>query len=118
VRVRILAIGKSKFLRTKELGHRRSRNIGGIGTVHLEGHVAAINVIGKSPDKEDVHRCLVHRDIGDPGDKLFVHFGIAKRDTPMSGSQMSSQQRRRTVPLGRASCQRTRESGFKESGFP
>jgi hypothetical protein len=44
-----------------------------------------------------IHRCLVHRDIGDPGDKLFVHFGIAKRDTPMSGSQLSSQQRKRTV---------------------
>jgi hypothetical protein len=30
--------------------------------------------------KESSHRCLSHRDIGDPGDKLFVHFGIANRN--------------------------------------
>jgi hypothetical protein len=42
--------------------------------------MAVISFIGMNPDKEAIHRCLVHRDIGDPGDKLFVHFGIANRD--------------------------------------
>jgi hypothetical protein len=54
--------------------------------------VAAISVIEKSPDKEAIHHCLVHQDIGDPGDKWFMHFGIMNRDTPMSGGHLSSHQ--------------------------
>jgi hypothetical protein len=37
-----------------------------------------------------------NRDIGDPGHKGFVHFEIAIREIPMSGVQLSAQQRRRT----------------------
>jgi hypothetical protein len=51
-----------------------------------------------SPDEEVVHRSLAHRDIRDPGDKLSMHFGIAKLETPMSGGQLSAHQRRRIVP--------------------
>jgi hypothetical protein len=28
---------------------------------------------------------LGHRDIGDPGDKVFMHFGFAKSETPTRG---------------------------------
>jgi hypothetical protein len=38
-----------------------------------------------SPDEEVIHWSSAHRDIGDPGDKLSVHLGIAKRETSMSG---------------------------------
>jgi hypothetical protein len=40
--------------------------------------VAAIGVIGKNPDKGVVYRYLGHRDIGDPGDKVFMHFGFVQ----------------------------------------
>jgi hypothetical protein len=76
-------IEKSEFLRTRKLGHHKSRNPGEIGTVHQRGRVEEIDAIRKSPDKEVVHRCLGHRDIGDPGDKVFTHFEIANRETPM-----------------------------------
>jgi hypothetical protein len=89
-RVGIAVIGKLEFLRTRKLGHRKSRNPRGIETIHMEGRMVAISFIGKNPNKEVVHRCLVHRDIGDPGDKLFVHFGIAKRNIPMSGGHLST----------------------------
>jgi hypothetical protein len=59
--------------------------------------VEAIRAIGKSPDKEVVHRCLGHRDIGDPGDKVFTHFGIANRETPT---------RRKVPPCGQLSARR------------
>jgi hypothetical protein len=36
-----------------------------------------IDTIGESPDKEDIHRCLVHRDIRDLADKVFTPFEIA-----------------------------------------
>jgi hypothetical protein len=42
------------------------------------------------------HRRLAHREIGNPGDMMFKHFEFAIRETPMSGGQLSSQQRRRT----------------------
>jgi hypothetical protein len=63
------------------MGHRKSQNPRGIGTVHLEGLVAAIGAIGEVPTGS-VDQGLSHRDIRDPSDKLFVHFGIVKRDTP------------------------------------
>jgi hypothetical protein len=69
--------------------------------------VEAIGAIGKSPDKEVVYRCLGHRDIGDPGDKVFMHFGIAK-SKPRQGGRCHRG----------ASCQQTGESGFEESGIP
>jgi len=37
-----------------------------------------------------IHRHYSHRDIGDPGDKKFGHFGFAKSKTPT---------RRRKAPL-------------------
>jgi hypothetical protein len=43
--------------------------------------VATIEVIGKIPDKEVIYWRLGHRDIGDPGDKVFMHFGITKFET-------------------------------------
>jgi hypothetical protein len=46
--------------------------------------------------QEVVHRLIGNRDIGDPGHKGFVHFEIAIREIPMSGVQLSAQQRRRT----------------------
>jgi hypothetical protein len=97
-RVGTTVIGKLEFLRTRKLGHRKSRNPRGIETVHLEGTCGGDRHHQERADKEAVHQCLVHRDIGDPGEKLFVHFGITKRDTSMGGSQLSSLQRRRTVP--------------------
>jgi hypothetical protein len=36
-----------------------------------------IDTIGESPNKEDIHRCLVHRDIRDLVDKVFTPFEIA-----------------------------------------
>jgi hypothetical protein len=44
---------------------------------------------GKSRQEVDDRR-LGHRDIGNPGDNLFMYFGIAKLETPMSGSQLSA----------------------------
>jgi hypothetical protein len=45
--------------------------------------VEEIDVIGKSPDKESSIGVWGHRDIGDPGDKVFMHFGFVNRETPM-----------------------------------
>jgi hypothetical protein len=73
--------------------------------------VAEIRAIGKSPDKGAVHRCLVHRDIGDPGDELFVNFGIVKRDTPMSGSQLSARRKGKKEPLGEPAVSISRKEG-------
>jgi hypothetical protein len=91
-RVGIAAIEKSEFLRTRKLGHQKSRNPRGIKTVHLEGTRAGDWCHQERPDKK-----AVHQDIGDPVDKVFVHFGIVKRNTPTSGSQLSANQRRKTV---------------------
>jgi hypothetical protein len=97
-RVGISGIGKSEFLRSKEPGtskvskSRRNRD-------RPSGRTRGSDQRHREKSRQEVvDRGLSHRDIGDPGDKLFVHFGIAKRDTPMSGSQLSSLQRRRTVP--------------------
>jgi hypothetical protein len=68
--------------------------------------VEAIRAIGKSLDKEFVYRCLGHQDIGDPGDKLFMHFGITKPE-PRQGGRCHRG----------ASCQQTGESGFEELGI-
>jgi hypothetical protein len=110
-RVGILTIGKLDFLRSKDLGHHKYRNSGEIGTVHQRGCVAEIRAIGKSPDKGAVHRCLVHWDIRDPGDELFVHFGIAKRDTSMSGSQLSTRWKGKKEPLGEPAVSVSRKEG-------
>jgi hypothetical protein len=45
--------------------------------------VVAIGVIGESPDRKSGYRYFGHRDIGNPGDKVFMHFGIAKSKTPI-----------------------------------
>jgi hypothetical protein len=42
-------IGKSEFPGLKETGHRKSRNPGVFGTVHLRGRVATISALEKSP---------------------------------------------------------------------
>jgi hypothetical protein len=70
--------------------------------------VEAIGAIGKSPDKEVVYRCLGHRDIGDPGDKVFMHFGITKPETPTG---------RKVPPWGQlsANCQESQDSRNRES---
>jgi hypothetical protein len=39
---------------------------------------------------------VVDREIGNPGDMMFRHFEFAICETPMSGGQLSSWQRRRT----------------------
>jgi hypothetical protein len=51
-----------------------------------------------SPDEEVIHRSSAHRDNRDPGVKLSVYFGIAKRETVMSGGQLPAHRRRRMVP--------------------
>jgi hypothetical protein len=80
----------------KETGHRKSRNPDTIGTVHLRGRVAGDWCHRRKARQEVVHRLIGNRDIGDPGHKGFVHFEIAIREIPMSGVQLSAQQRRRT----------------------
>jgi hypothetical protein len=51
--------------------------------------MAAIGAIVESLDRKLMIDVLGHRDIGNPGDNLFMYFGIAKLETPMSGSQLS-----------------------------
>jgi hypothetical protein len=51
--------------------------------------VAAIDAIGESPDMKLLNPRLCHWDIRNPGDNLFMHFGTATLETPMSGSQLS-----------------------------
>jgi hypothetical protein len=46
-------VRKSEFSVSREPGHRKSRNLDIIGTVHLEGCVATISTIRKSPDREE-----------------------------------------------------------------
>jgi hypothetical protein len=75
---------------------RKSRNPATIGTVHLRGRVAGDWCHRQKARQEVVHRLIENRDIGDPGHKGFVHFEIAIREIPMSGVQLSAQQRRRT----------------------
>jgi hypothetical protein len=88
--------GNQEFPRSKEIGHRKSRNPDTIGTVHLRGRVAGDWCHRRKARQEVVHRLIENRDIGDPGHKGFVHFEIAIREIPMSGVQLSAQQRRRT----------------------
>jgi hypothetical protein len=47
--------------------------------------VAAIRAIGESPDRKSLIDSWGHRDIGDPGDKVFGHFGITKSKTLTRG---------------------------------
>jgi hypothetical protein len=84
-------IEKSEFLRSKEMGHQKSRNTDRIGTAHPVGRVATIGIIGKSRQGVNPSTFGVHRDIGDPSDKWFVHFEITIRETPISGGQPSAQ---------------------------
>jgi hypothetical protein len=81
-RVGISGIGKSEFLRTRKLGHHKSRNPGEIGTVHRRRTRGGNQRHREKSRQEVVDRGLSHRDIGDPGDKVFTHFGIANRETP------------------------------------
>jgi hypothetical protein len=75
------------------LGHHKSRNPREIGTVHSGRDAWQQSEPPGKGRQEVIDRHLGHRDIGDPGDKVFVHFGIAKSETPMSGSQLSAYQR-------------------------
>jgi hypothetical protein len=115
--VGILVIGKSEFPRSKETRLQNSRNPGGIGTVHLEGTRGNHWRHRESPDREADHRCLVHRVIGDPGDKLFAHFGITKRVTPISGEQFSAHQAEERA-IVEASCQCSGDSRIRGVGNP
>jgi hypothetical protein len=65
---------------------RRSQNPEGIGTVHLRDKCR----------KSGVSRHIVDQDIGDLGNKGFAQLEIAIREIPISGVQLSAQQRRRT----------------------
>jgi hypothetical protein len=44
--------------------------------------VAVIEAFGKVPIGEP-HREIGNRDIGNPVDKVFMHFGIAMSETPI-----------------------------------
>ena len=52
--------------------------------------MVAIDAVVESPDRKLMIGVLGHRDIGNPGDNLFMYFGIVKLETPMSGSQLSA----------------------------
>jgi hypothetical protein len=59
--------------------------------------VVEIYTVGGSPDQEsNPSEFVVHREIGNPGDMMYRHFEFAIRETPMSGGQLSLQQKRRT----------------------
>jgi hypothetical protein len=65
----------------------------------------AIRSIEKIPNKEVVYQCLGHWDVGDPGDKVFMHFGIVKSETPKGRKvppwgQLSANQRVRIRGIG------------------
>jgi hypothetical protein len=75
---------------SKEMGHRKSLNPRGIGTVHMEGTHGRNRSYREKARQEVIDRRLGHRDIGDPVDKVSAHFGNAKAKTPMSGSQLSA----------------------------
>jgi hypothetical protein len=60
-----------------------------IRTVHLEGTRGNNRSHRGKARQEVVYRHFGHRDIGNPGDKRFGHFRIAKSKTP----------KRRKVPL-------------------
>jgi hypothetical protein len=64
--------------------------LGMIKTIHLEEDTWQQSCHRERTDKEVVDRCLDHRDIGDPGDEVFMYFGITNRETPISGSQLSA----------------------------
>lgn len=85
-RVRIFDIRRSEFLRSKELGHHKSRNPGEIRTIH-QRRMRGSNRRHRGKSREEVIDWrLGHRDIGDPGEKVFMQDGITKSETPMSGS--------------------------------
>jgi hypothetical protein len=81
------------------LGHHKSRNPGEIRTVHQRRMRGSNRRHRGKSRQEVVDRHLGHQDIGDPGDKVFMQDGIAKSETPMSGSQLSAQQTREEAPL-------------------
>jgi hypothetical protein len=81
------------------LGHHKSRNPREIRTVHQRRTRGSNRRHRGKSRQEVVDRRLGHRDIGDPGDKVFMQDGIAKSETPMSGSQLSAQQTRKEAPL-------------------
>jgi hypothetical protein len=59
--------------------------------------VVEIYTVGESPDQEsNPSEFVIHREIGNPEGMMYRHFEFAIRETPMSGSQLSAQQRRRT----------------------
>jgi hypothetical protein len=83
----ISALGKSEFSRSKESGHQKSRKREEESEPSIRGgRATTIRAIGESPDRKSSISILV---IGNPGDKKFGHFGIAKSETPI----------RRKVPL-------------------
>jgi hypothetical protein len=52
--------------------------------------VAEIRDIEEGPTRRPSISFWGHREIRDPGDKRLVHFEIVKRDTPISGGQLSA----------------------------
>jgi hypothetical protein len=75
------------------LGHHKSRNPREIETVHQRRMRGSNRRRWGKSRQEVVDQSLGHRDIGNPGDNLFIHFGIMKLETPMSGIQLSAYQR-------------------------
>jgi hypothetical protein len=101
--VGIFGIGKSEFLKTRKLGHHKSRNPGEIETVHQRRtHGRNWRHLGKSR-QEVVDRRLGYQDIMDPGDKVFIHFGIANLETP-TRRQVSLWARYQQIREGRKLC--------------
>jgi hypothetical protein len=92
----VLAIGKSEFLRSKELGHHKSRNPEKSGPSIRGGRVAAIGAIGESPDRKSLIGVWV---IGISGILVTRCLGI---------SESRSRNPERGKPCG-ASCQHIRE---------
>jgi hypothetical protein len=84
--------------------------------------VEEIGAIGKSPDKEDVHRCLVHRDIGDPGDKCLCILNREPRNPDKEeGATVRpavSTSERREVPLWEPAVSINRRVGIRGIGNP
>jgi hypothetical protein len=63
-------------------GKSTLKTLGITRTVH-QGRMRGSNRSHREKsDKEVVYRWLSHRDIRDPGEKVFVHFGIMKPETP------------------------------------
>jgi hypothetical protein len=86
-----------------------------IKTIHLEEDAWQQSMPSGKDRQEVVDRCLDHRDIGDPGDEVFMYFGIANRETPDKWEPAVSRLEKEEsfVVWGPA----VNQSGFRESGI-